>query len=78
VALATAAARVLAAVFGSVPTVLPVFAHLEGEYGHRRAALAVPARLGRGRLESIVEVPLDTVDRTAFDNLAERAFAAAP
>jgi hypothetical protein len=35
--------------------------------------VAVPCRLGRGRLLGVVEVPLETVDRTAFDNLAERA-----
>lgn len=73
VALATAAARLLHAVFSGATTVLPVFAVLEGEYGHRRVALAVPARLGRGRLQGIVETALDEVDRTAFDTLADRA-----
>jgi malate dehydrogenase len=73
VALAVAAERVLAAVFARATSVLPSFAVLEGEYGHRHAAVAVPCRLGRGRLQGVVEVPLETVDRTAFDNLAERA-----
>ena len=76
VSLAAAACRVLKALCGSTPAVLPAFVTLEGEYGHRRIALAVPARLGHGRVESIVEVPLETVDRTAFDTLAARAFAA--
>ena len=75
VSLAAAAARVLVALFGSTPSVLPVFVALEGEYGHRRVALAVPARLGHGRVEGIVEAPLETVDRTAFDTLAAQAFA---
>jgi malate dehydrogenase len=78
VALATAAARVLRSVFATAPSVLPVFAHLEGEFGHRGVALAVPARLGRGRLQGILEPPLDSVDRTAFDSLAAVTFAAAP
>jgi len=77
VALAVAAERVLAAVFARATSVLPSFAVLEGEYGHRHAAVAVPCRLGRGRLQGIVEVALDGVDRTAFDNLAEHAALAA-
>jgi malate/lactate dehydrogenase len=75
VSLATAAARVLVALFSRTPAVLPVFAALDGEYGHRRTVLAVPARLARGRVEGVLEVPLDPVDRAAFDTLAERAFA---
>jgi malate dehydrogenase len=76
VALATAAARVLVAVFAPTASVLPVFAALDGEYGHRRTALAVPARLARGRVE-VIEVPLDPVDRSAFDTLAEQVGALA-
>jgi malate/lactate dehydrogenase len=72
VALAAAALRVLRALGGSRATMLPVVARLDGEYGHRRVALAVPARLRSGRLEAIVEVALDPVDRVAFDNAADR------
>jgi malate dehydrogenase len=75
VALAAAALRVLRALEGSRATLLPVVARLEGEYGHRRVALAVPARLRSGRIESIVEVALDPVDRVAFDNAADRRLA---
>lgn len=71
-ALAAAALRVLAALDGGRPTVLPVLAALDGEYGHRGVALAVPARLGGGRLQSIVEFTLDPVDRVAFDTAAQR------
>jgi malate/lactate dehydrogenase len=73
VALAAAAARVLFALFGSATTVLPVYVVLDGEYGHRRVALSVPVRLGRGRVQGPVELSLDAVDRTAFDTLAHRA-----
>lgn len=72
VALAAAALHVVRALDGSRATVLPVVAQLDGEYGHRRVALAVPARLGSGRIESVVEVALDPVDRVAFDNAADR------
>ena len=72
VALAAAALRVLEALSGARTTVLPVVAQLDGEYGHRRVALAVPARLRAGRIESVVELALDPVDRVAFDNAADR------
>lgn len=75
VALAAAALRVLRALQGSRATVLPVVAQLDGEYGHRRVALAVPARLRSGRIESVVEIALDPVDRVAFDNAADRRLA---
>jgi malate dehydrogenase len=72
VALATAAARALAVLDAADPVVLPVLAVLAGEYGHRGRAVAVPARLGRGRILAVVEVDLAPVDRVAFDNAAGR------
>ena len=72
VALAAAAARVLRALQGSRASVLSVFAHLQGEYGHRGVTLAVPARLAAGRVQSVIELPLDPVDRVAFDSAAQR------
>ena len=74
VALASAAVRVLTAVHGSRASLLPVVIGLAGEYGHRRIALAVPARLRAGRLEEIVELPLDPIDRVGFDNAAQRRY----
>jgi malate dehydrogenase len=71
-ALAAAAARVLRALGGPRPSILGVLVSLDGEYGHRRVAVAVPARLVAGRVDSVVEVPLDPVDRVAFDRAAER------
>jgi malate dehydrogenase len=75
VALAGAAARVVEALFASRLSVLPVVACLQGEYGHRGPALAVPARIGRGQLDSILELPLEPVERLAFDNAAQRRLA---
>lgn len=70
--LAAAAARVLQALAGPRPTVLPVFAMLDGEYGHRDLALAVPAGVGPRGLESVLELPLDPVDRVVLDGAAQR------
>jgi len=77
VALAAAAVRLLGALAGSRTTVLPMLVRLEGEYGHRGVALAAPARIARGGLLSVVEIPLEPVDRVALDNAAERRFSAA-
>ncbi len=74
VALATAAAHVLAVLAGRSRAQLPVFVRLEGEYGHRRIALATPVQMGAGRIESVLEVPLEPVDRVALDNAAQRRF----
>ena len=75
VALAAAAGRVLRALSGSRSTVLPVVTWLEGAYGHRGLALAVPARLGCGRIEDVIEVSLEPVERIALDNAAQRRLA---
>jgi malate dehydrogenase len=75
VALAAAALRTLRALAGSRPSVLPVVVWLDGEYGHRGVALAVPVRLGAGRAEGILEVPLEPVERIALDNAAQRRLA---
>jgi malate/lactate dehydrogenase len=52
--------------------VLSLAVLLLGEYGQRGVALAVPCRVARGRLDGIVEPPLDPVDRVALDNAARR------
>lgn len=72
VALAAGAAAVVAALRSPRASVLPVTAFLAGEYGHRGVALAVPARVGGGRVQAILEAALEPVDRIAFDNAAGR------
>jgi malate dehydrogenase len=72
VALAAAAARVLRALQGTRPSALSVVVHLQGEYGHRGAAVAVPARLAAGRLQGVLEIALDPVDRVAFDDAVQK------
>ncbi|MGE0454900.1 MAG: hypothetical protein AB7O37_09660 [Vicinamibacteria bacterium] len=72
VALAAAALRAIRALHAARESVQPALVVLGGEYGHRGVALAVPARLGRGRVAGIVELPLDPSDRVRFDRAAER------
>lgn len=45
---------------------VPVVAHLSGEYGERDVAIGVPVRLGRGGIESVLEVELTAEEKAAF------------
>jgi len=46
--------------------VLPVCAWLDGEYGLREVCIGVPAQLGTGGIERIVELPLSPQEREAL------------
>jgi malate dehydrogenase len=72
VALATAADRVLSVLFARPGAVVPAWAMLDGELGHRGMALAVPVRLGAGRIQEVVDVAMEPVERVAFDNAAQK------
>jgi malate/lactate dehydrogenase len=77
VALAAAAVRVVEALAAPRAALLPVWALLDGELGHRRVALAVPAQVGAGSLQGIREVAFTPAERVAFDNAAQRRLEAA-
>jgi malate dehydrogenase len=47
--------------------VLPCAAHLSGEYGIRDLYVGVPAVIGAGGIERVVEIKLDHADKVAFD-----------
>ena len=72
VALAAAATRVVAALSSARAATLTVATVLQGEYGHRGVALAVPARIAGGRVQRDLDHRLDPVDRIALDNAAAR------
>ena len=76
VALAAAAAHVVTCLAGPRPATLTVLALLNGEYGCKGIALAVPARLGADGVESVLELALEPVDRVAFGNAVEARHAA--
>jgi malate dehydrogenase len=46
--------------------VIPTCVYLEGEYGERDVCVGVPAVLGAGGMERIIEIPLDAEERAAF------------
>jgi malate dehydrogenase len=50
--------------------ILPCAVYLNGEYGHRDLFLGVPARLGAGGLETVVEIKLTAEEKSALDRSA--------
>jgi malate dehydrogenase len=51
--------------------ILPCAVYLQGEYGYRDLFLGVPARLGGGGLEQVVEIRLSAEEKAALDRSAE-------
>lgn len=66
-----AQAEIARAVARDEKRVLPVTAHLHGEYGLSDVCFGVPALLGRGGVEKVLEVDLTTAERSAFDASAQ-------
>lgn len=67
---AAAAAQMATAVLGDAGTVHPVCAWLEGEYGVSGVYLGVPARLGAGGVQEVVELPLTDDEANAVTEAA--------
>ena len=67
----SAAVKMVRAVVQDTKEVLPVCAWVEGEYGISGVYLGVPARLGRGGVEEIVEIPLEDTEYEALHKAAE-------
>lgn len=53
--------------------VIPCCVYLEGEYGQQDVCVGVPAVLGAGGVERIIEIPLDDAERSAFQASADAA-----
>jgi len=66
-----AAVQMAEAILKDKKRLLPVCAHLEGEYGFRDIYLGVPAILGSRGLEKIVELDLTAEEKTALAKSAE-------
>ncbi|MDQ1517846.1 MAG: malate dehydrogenase, partial [Actinomycetota bacterium] len=77
-----AAARMVLAMASESGEVLPCCVLAEGAYGIDDVYLGLPARLGRGGVTEVVEVPLTAAERAdlriAADRIAERVGALAP
>ncbi|MGQ0535910.1 MAG: lactate/malate family dehydrogenase [Methanobacteriota archaeon] len=66
-----AVSQMVDAVVNNRRALLPAIAVLQGEYGLRDLAIGVPAILGRGGLERVVELPLGKEDLTLLHKGAE-------
>lgn len=67
---ASAATAMAEAILRDEKRVLPVCAHLEGEFGVNGYYVGVPAVLGSNGVEKIVEFELDEEEKAAFDKSA--------
>jgi malate dehydrogenase len=67
----SAAARMVEAVLADSGAVMPVCAWVEGQYGIAGVYLGVPARLGRGGVREVVELPLAEAELANLREAAE-------
>jgi malate dehydrogenase len=67
----SAAAAMVAAVLGDTGEVMPVCAWVTGQYGIDGVYLGVPARIGRGGVQEIVELPLTDAELANLRDAAE-------
>jgi malate dehydrogenase len=68
---ASSAVQMAEAILKDKKRLLPVCAHLEGEYGFRDLYLGVPAILGSRGLEKIVELDLTAEEKSALTKSAD-------
>jgi malate dehydrogenase len=67
----SAAAAMVAAVLGDTGEVMPVCAWVTGQYGIDAVYLGVPAKLGRGGVTEVVELPLTDAELADLREAAE-------
>ena len=67
----SAAAAMVAAVLGDSGELMPVCAWVTGQYGIGGVYLGVPARIGRGGVKQIVELPLTDAELANLRDAAE-------
>jgi malate dehydrogenase len=66
-----ATARMVRAIHDDDGTVLPVCAHLDGEYGLHKVFIGVPVLLGRSGVCKVIELPLSPDERKALGSAAD-------
>jgi malate dehydrogenase len=67
---ASSIVQMVDAVLNDRHRILPCAVHLQGEYGYRDVFLGVPACLGAGGLERVVEIRLAPEEKAALDRSA--------
>ncbi|GHV01779.1 malate dehydrogenase [Bacteroidia bacterium] len=66
-----AAAYVVESILRNQMKVVPSCVMLEGEYGQRDICIGVPAVIGRGGVEKVLEIPLTAEEKALFDKSAD-------
>lgn len=65
-----AISSMIAAVKRDAKSLMPVSTLLDGEYGHSGVTVGVPAVVGKGGVQKIIELDLDGAEKEAFDKAA--------
>lgn len=68
---ASSAADMVQAIGLDEHRILPASVYLEGEYGLKEVCCGVPIRLGKKGVEKIVEIPLETAEKSALSASAQ-------
>lgn len=66
-----AAAQLAEAIVEDQKIVFPVCAYLEGEYGHNDLYIGVPAVIGAGGIQKIIEIDMNEAEQALFDDSAK-------
>lgn len=64
--------EILSAVLGDTKKILPVSAHLQGEYGLSGVSLGVPCVIGKRGVEKVWEIPLPESEKQKLDLSAQK------
>ena len=68
---ASAAVEMAESILKDKKKILPCAVYLEGEYGLEKLFIGVPAKLGAGGMEEIVEIQLTDEEKAALDHSAD-------
>lgn len=71
-AIALALARICEAILKDQRSILPVSTYLDGYHGIAGLCLGVPAVIGRGGVEELVQIPLDAAEAAALQDSAAK------
>ena len=67
---AASAVEMVEAILRDKKKILPCAAYLDGQYGVKGLYVGVPAKLGRGGVEQVIEIRLTREEQAAFDKSA--------
>ena len=66
-----AISTIIEAIIRDKKQVIPVATYLDGEYGYSDVTIGVPAMIGRGGVEKIIELDLDEDEKRVFDSAVQ-------